>query len=179
MDMEVSLDMEQVSLKELQRAVADDPGDIESRLLLARRYMEDHAPGKAINLLEQVTHLDQNHAEAWLRMGLCWGMAILENLPPVELWGEEKDEEVMVENALHALEKAIEFDPEMTGAYNAMARIFVIRGQDEEAVELFSQSLQLDPTQLDVVDELKDITGTPAWELLDKETDMGDEDDAF
>ena len=145
MDMEVSLDMEQVSLKELQRAVAKDPGDIESRLLLARRYMEDHAPGKAISLLEQVTRLDPNQAEAWLRMGLCWGMAILENLPPVELWGEEKDEEVMVENALHALEKAIEYDPEMTGAYNAMARIFVIRGQDEEAVELFSQSLQLDP----------------------------------
>ncbi|HOA05545.1 MAG TPA: tetratricopeptide repeat protein [Candidatus Fermentibacter daniensis] len=179
MDMEVSLDMEQVSLKELQRAVAKDPGDIESRLLLARRYMEDHAPGKAISLLEQVTRLDPNQAEAWLRMGLCWGMAILENLPPVELWGEEKDEEVMVENALHALEKAIEYDPEMTGAYNAMARIFVIRGQDEEAVELFSQSLQLDPTQLDVVDELKDITGTPAWELLDKETDMGDEEDTF
>ncbi|HOZ18083.1 MAG TPA: tetratricopeptide repeat protein [Candidatus Fermentibacter daniensis] len=177
--MEVSLDMEQVSLKELQRAVAKDPGDIESRLLLARRYMEDHAPGKAISLLEQVTRLDPNQAEAWLRMGLCWGMAILENLPPVELWGEEKDEEVMVENALHALEKAIEYDPEMTGAYNAMARIFVIRGQDEEAVELFSQSLQLDPTQLDVVDELKDITGTPAWELLDKETDMGDEEDTF
>ncbi|MCC6872010.1 MAG: hypothetical protein IT351_06465, partial [Candidatus Fermentibacter sp.] len=61
----------------------------------------------------------------------------------------------------------------------AMARIFVIRGQDEEAVELFSQSLQLDPKQLDVVDELMDITGTPAWELLDKETDMGDEEDTF
>lgn len=171
--------MEQVSLKELQQAVASDPADIESRLLLARRYMDDHSPKRAINLLEQVTGLDPNHAEAWMRMGLCWGMALLENLPPVELWGEEKDEELMVENALLALEKAIEYDPEITGAYNAMARIFVIRGQDEEAVELFTQSLQLDPSQLDVVDELKEITGTPAWELLDKETDMGDEEDSF
>jgi Tfp pilus assembly protein PilF len=171
--------MDQLSIKELQEAVAADPADTESRLLLARRYMDDHSPRRALRLLEQVIGQDPDNAEAWLRIGLCWGMALLENLPPADLWGEEKDEELMVDNSLHALEKAIEFDPELTGAYNAMARIFVIRGQDEEAVELYTQSLQLDPSQLDVVDELREITGSPAWELLDKETDMGDEEDTF
>ncbi len=171
--------MEQISVKELQEAVASNPGDIEARFLLARKYMDDHSPRKAIGLLEQVIRLDPENAEAWLRIGLCWGMALLENLSPLDLWGEEKDEELMVDNCLHALEKAIEFDPELLGAYNAMGRIYVIRGQDEEAIELFTQSLQLDPSQLDVVDDLKEITGSPAWELLDKETDMGDEEDAF
>lgn len=165
--------------KELLKAVARSAKDIQSRLMLSRIYMDDHTPGKALELLEQVVEIDPDNAEAWLRIGLCWGMSLLENLPSVEIWGEEKDEELMVENAIHALEKAIEFDPELTGAYNAMARIFVIRGQDEEAVELYTQSLQLDPSQLDVVDELREITGSPAWELLDKETDMGDEEDTF
>jgi len=170
---------QQLSRKELQAAVAKDPDDIESRLLLARVYTDDHSPKKAIQLLEQVTQIDPDNAEAWLRIGLCWGMALLENLPPAEIWGEEKDEELMGDNAIHALEKAVEFDPELVGAYNAMARIFIIRGQEEEALELYALSLQIDPSQLEVVDELQEITGTPAWELLDKETDMGDEEDAF
>jgi len=170
---------QQLSRKDLQDAVAGDPSNIESRLVLARLYMEDHSPKKALRLLEQVTLVDPRNAEAWLRIGLTWGMSMLENLPSAEIWGEEKDEELMVENAIHALEKALEYDPELVAAYNAMARIFVIRGQEEDALELFAQSLQIDPSQLDVVDELQVITGSPAWELLDKETDMGDEEDGF
>jgi cytochrome c-type biogenesis protein CcmH/NrfG len=168
-----------LSRKDLQEAVAKDSSDIESRLLLARLFMDDHAPKKALRLLEQITLVDPDNAESWLRIGLCWGMSMLENLPSAEIWGEEKDEELMVENAIHALEKALEFDPELVGAYNAMARIFVIRGQEDEAVELLAQSLQIDPSQLDVVDELQELTGSPAWELLDKETDMGDAEDGF
>jgi tetratricopeptide (TPR) repeat protein len=170
---------QQLSRKDLQDAVAKDSTDIESRLLLARLFMDDHSPKKALRLLEQITLVDPVNAEAWLRIGLCWGMAILENLPPAEIWGEEKDEELMVENAIHALEKALEFDPELVGAYNAMARIFVVRGQEDEALELFAQSLSIDPSQLDVVDDLQELTGSPAWELLDKETDMGNEEDGF
>jgi Tfp pilus assembly protein PilF len=164
---------QQLSRKDLQDAVAKDSTDIESRLLLARLFMDDHSPKKALRLLEQITLVDPVNAE------LCWGMAILENLPPAEIWGEEKDEELMVENAIHALEKALEFDPELVGAYNAMARIFVVRGQEDEALELFAQSLSIDPSQLDVVDDLQELTGSPAWELLDKETDMGNEEDGF
>jgi Tfp pilus assembly protein PilF len=168
-----------VSRKALQAAMSRDPRDIESRLLMSRMLMDDHSPKKALALLEQIISLDPGSAEAWLKVGLCWGMALLENLPSSEIWGEEKDEELMAENSLHALEKAIELDPELVGAYNAMARIYMIRGQEDEAIELFTQSLQIDPTQLDVVDELQEITGSPAWELLDKETDMGDEEDSF
>ncbi|NLP05496.1 tetratricopeptide repeat protein [Candidatus Fermentibacteria bacterium] len=165
--------------KEIQKASARKPVDTQSLLLHARRCMDDHIPGKALELLEKVVETDPDNAEAWLRIGLCWGMSLLENLPSIEIWGEEKDEELMVENAIHALEKAIEFDPELVTAYNAMARIYMIRGQEEEAIELFNLSLSIDQSQLDVVDELQEITGSPAWELLDKETDMGDDEDGF
>lgn len=165
--------------KETQKTAVRKPVDIQSRLMLARRCMDDHTPAKALELLEQVVEIDPDNAEAWLRIGLCWGMSLLENLPSIEIWGEEKDEELMVENAIHALEKAIEFDPELVSAYNAMARIYMIRGQEEEAIEFYNLSLSIDPSQLDVVDELREITGSPAWELLDKETDMGDDEDGF
>jgi len=75
------------------------------------------------------------------------------------------------------LEQAAELDPELTEAYNAMGRLFAIIAQDEDAVDMFKQSLQVDATQLDVLEDLREITGKPVWKILDKGTWMGEEEE--
>lgn len=160
--------------KALEQTVLENPDDIDTRLTLGSFFMEDGSPAEAIPLFNSILEKDPENAEAYLGLGLCWGMSLLENLPPAEIWGKEIDEELMLEKALDFLERSIELDPEMTAGYNALGRLFVVRGQEDEAIEIFKQSLLIDPAQLDVLEDLREITGRPVWELLDKETDMGE-----
>ncbi len=160
--------------KLLEESVPPEPDSIDARLSLGTSFMEDGSPGKALSVFSSILESDPGNAEAYLGLGLCWGRSLLENIPILELWGHEIDEEVMLEKAMNYLERSVELDPEKTIGYNAIGRLLVIRGQDDEAIEMFRQSLLIDPAQLDVLEELQEVTGQPVWELLDKETDMGE-----
>lgn len=107
-------------------------------------------------------------------LGLAWGMSILENIPAAELHGDEVDEEELLNNAIQFLERSIELDPENTSSLNALARLYIVQSLEEEAVEMFKQSLLLDQAQHDVLEELQKLTGTPVWQLLEKDVYMGE-----
>lgn len=151
-----------------------ESGSIDSKLSRGNTLVVDGNPSGAITVFSSILESDPGNAEAYLGLGLCWGRPLLENIPVLEYWGREIDEEEMLEKAMDYLERSVELDPEKTAGYNALARLYVIRSQEEEAIEMFRQSLLIDPAQLDVLEELKEVTGQPVWELLDKETDMGE-----
>jgi Tfp pilus assembly protein PilF len=161
----------------LAKAVDADPEDIDARISLAGMYMEDNNPSEALPHYDQVLMLDPENAEAFLGLGLAWGHAILENIPPADLWGTEQDEEEMLELAIEYLEKAVELDPEVTQALNALGRLYMVQGQEEEAIEMFRQSLILDQSQHDVLEDLGELTGKPAWQILEKDVYMGEPDE--
>ncbi len=169
--------MESSTRERLEEKIRANPDDIDSRLGLADIIREDRSPGEALEMYDGVLKLDPDNALAYLGKGLCYAMSLLENIPTRELWERELDEQDMIDNAVENLEQAAELDPELTEAYNAMGRLFSITGQEEEAVEMFKQSLLVDPSQLDVLEDLQEITGKPVWEILDKETWMGEDDD--
>ncbi len=151
--------------------------DIDAILSMAEHMRKDRSPEEALALYDSVLKLDPDNPLAYLGKGLCWSLSLLDNIPTAEIWDIEVDEQEMIDNAMELLEQAAELDPELTEAYNAMGRIFAIIAQDEEAVDMFTQSLQVDPTQLDVLEDLKEITGKPVWKLLDKGIWMGEEEE--
>jgi tetratricopeptide (TPR) repeat protein len=161
-------------LLEKTETACDDPDSVDARLSRGNAMVVDGNPAEAISVFSSILEADPDNAEAYLGLGLCWGRALLENIPVLEFWGREIDEEEMLERATGYLERSLELDPEKTAGYNALARLLVILGQEEEAIEMFRQSLSIDPAQLDVLEELKEVTGQPVWEILDKETDMGE-----
>ncbi len=160
--------------EQLKKAVADDPKDIDARISLAAMYMEDSKPAEAMPHYDEVLNIDPENAEAFLGLGLAWGRAILENIPPTDLWDKDHDEEEMLEKAIDFLERAVELDPEVTQALNALGRLYMVQGQEEEAVEMFRQSLILDQSQHDVLEDLGELTGKPAWQILEKDVYMGE-----
>jgi tetratricopeptide (TPR) repeat protein len=165
------------SIPRSERTEAPDTGDtdsVDSRLSAGNALVLDGNPAGAISVFSSILETDPENSEAYLGLGLCWGRTLLENIPVREYWGREMDEEQMLERAMDYLERAVELDPEKTLCYNALARLHVLSGQEEEAVEMFRQSLLIDPAQLDVLEELQEVTGQPVWELLDKDTDMGE-----
>ena len=151
--------------------------DIDTILNMAEQMRKDRSPEEALALYDSVLKLDPDNPLAYLGKGLCWSLSLLDNIPTAEIWDIEVDEQEMIDNAMELLELAAELDPELTEAYNAMGRLFAIIAQDEEAVDMFTQSLQVDPTQLDVLEDLKEITGKPVWKLLDKGIWMGEEEE--
>ncbi|MFO8182792.1 MAG: hypothetical protein R6U39_01330 [Candidatus Aegiribacteria sp.] len=168
----------EISTREtLEEIIRKNPDDIDARLSLAEIVRKDRSPEEALEIYDSVIQLDSDNAMAYLGKGLCYAMSLLDNIPTREIWDSELDEQEMIDNAMEHLEQAAELDPELTEAYNAMGRLFAIIAQEEDAVEMFRQSLQVDPTQLDVLEDLKEITGKPVWKLLDKGTWMGEEEE--
>ncbi len=169
--------MELSTRENLEKIIRKNPDDIDARLSLAEIVRKDRSPEEALEIYDSVIQLDSDNAMAYLGKGLCYAMSLLDNIPTREIWDSELDEQEMIDNAMEHLEQAAELDPELTEAYNAMGRLFAIIAQEEDAVEMFRQSLQVDPTQLDVLEDLKEITGKPVWKLLDKGTWMGEEEE--
>ncbi len=159
---------------DLERMVRNDPEDIDARLSLAKIQMEDKDPITAIPLYTEILNIDPENAEAFMGLGLAWGMSILENIPAAELHGDEVDEEELLNNAIQFLERSIELDPENPSSLNALARLYIVQSLEEEAVEMFKQSLLIDQAQHDVLEELQKLTGTPVWQLLEKDVYMGE-----
>lgn len=158
----------------LEKKIVNDPEDVDARLSLAQMHMADNNPDSAMTLFYEILNFDSENAEAYMGLGLAWGFSILENIPASELHGEDVDEEELLVKAIEFLERAIELDPETTTSLNALARLYVVRSLDDEAVDMFKQSLLIDQAQHDVLEELKKLTGTPVWKLLEKDVYMGD-----
>jgi tetratricopeptide (TPR) repeat protein len=169
--------MELSTRSTLEEAIRNDPDDIDARLNLAELIQKDRSPEEALNIYDTVIEMDPDNPLAYLGKGLCWAMSLLDNIPTAEIWEREVDEQEMIDNAMEFLEQAAELDPELTEAYNAMGRLFAIIAQEEDAVDMFKQSLQVDATQLDVLEDLREITGKPVWKILDKGTWMGEEEE--
>lgn len=169
--------MELSTRENLEKTIRSNPDDIDARLSLAEILRKDRSPEEALEIYDSVIELDPDNAMPYLGKGLCYAMSLLDNIPTREIWDNELDEQEMIDNAMEFLEQAAELDPELTEAYNAMGRLFAIIAQEEDAVDMFRQSLQVDPTQLDVLEDLKEITGKPVWKLLDKGTWMGEEEE--
>ncbi len=169
--------MELKTRETLEEAIRRNPDDIDARLNLAEIIRKDRSPEEALDMYDKVIELDPDNPLAYLGKGLSWAMSLLDNIPTAEIWEREIDEQDMIDNAMEFLEQAAELDPELTEAYNAMGRLFAIIAQEEDAVDMFKQSLQVDATQLDVLEDLREITGKPVWKILDKGTWMGEEEE--
>lgn len=159
---------------DLERKIRKDPEDTDARISLAAVLMEEKDPAAAIPLYTDILNIDPENAEAYMGLGLAWGLSILENIPAAELHGNDVDEEELLLNAIQFLERSIEIDPENTTSLNALARLYIVQGLEEEAVEIFKQSLLIDQAQHEVLDDLEKLTGTPVWQLLEKDVFMGD-----
>ena len=163
--------------EELENKIVNDPSDVDAKLSLATLHMLDNNPDATFSLYYDILDCDPENAEAYLGLGLAWGFSILENIPAADIHGEDVDEEELLINAIEFLERSIELDPESTVALNALARLYIVRSLENEAIDMFKQSLLLDQAQHDILEELQKLTGTPVWKLLEKDVYMGEFDE--
>lgn len=110
---------------------------------------------RAIEILRRATRLYPDSAEAAFDLGVALFMKLEAKLAHLDLWENLAEDEDLVEECVRAFETAIECNPQFAPAYTNLGNLAALRGDRQRAVELWSRSLQLDPNQPEVADNLE------------------------
>jgi choline-sulfatase len=111
----------------LERVLAESPGDVYSRSILANAYEQVGDTERAMTNLQMAIEFEPNNEGLWLSVA---GIHLMER---------------RFKEAETALDKALEIEPESAQAYLLRGQIAINRGQEEEAMRLYKQAADMDP----------------------------------
>lgn len=144
-------------LDALKQAVSDSPKDAQLRCEYGTALAEAGELKAAAEQLEEAANLDPELTVAHYNIGVLFGRFLLEDLALDEMWEDHTDEEAFFEKASSAYKEALRLDPKMTAAMNNLARLQAAMGLKDEAKEYFQRSLEVDPSQSDVLEDLEEV----------------------
>jgi arylsulfatase A-like enzyme/Tfp pilus assembly protein PilF len=111
----------------LEQTLAESPGDVYARSILANAYEQVGETGRAMTNLQLAVEREPKNEGLWL------------NIAGIHLMEAE------LEEAETAIGKALEIEPEAAQAYLIRGQIAINRGQEEEAMRLYQQAAEMDP----------------------------------
>ena len=144
-------------LRELEKVLELDPENVEVMVELASLYGEEGEIRKALDLLDQALAIDPEHAAAHYNVGVCYLMVLINELDASEIWEEKTDDEECFELATIAFQRALEIEPDLYEAHNNLGTLYALRNEDDQAREHWELSLQLNPDQPDIQDDLASL----------------------
>ena len=125
-------DKRQEALRQLNKAIADNPHDAEAYLQRGKTYISLEDQQKAIADFTRVIELKPAYAEAYLQRGIA------------------HTESGKYEDALHDLNKALDLNPRLEDAYVQRGHIYGILGNNEDAEIDYQRALELNPQKAPV-----------------------------
>jgi Flp pilus assembly protein TadD len=142
------------TIKELEERYQENPNDPEVCLQLGIEYGQKNIFNKSVPLLQKAVELDPDNPETHYNLAVCYGIMLLEDLERDELWEDITDEEELFELAISEYLEAIELDPEFVEAHNNLGTLYAMRGDEEDALKEWLISLEIDPDQPDIKEEV-------------------------
>ena len=88
-------------------------------------------------------------------LGVALFLRVKQDNEHLELWENLADDDQLAEEAISALEGAIEVDPDFVQAYNNLARLYALRGRKQEAIETWEKSLKYNPDQPEIRSDME------------------------
>ncbi|MGB9691835.1 MAG: tetratricopeptide repeat protein [Candidatus Sumerlaeaceae bacterium] len=110
---------------------------------------------QAVEILREAVARFPDSPEAQYDLGVALFMLLEARLSHLEIWENLAEEEELAEECVAAFEAAIEKKPDFAPAYTNLANLLALRGSRAKAVELWQRSLELDPNQPTVVENLQ------------------------
>ena len=141
-------------IEELEKVLESDPENVDILIELASLYGEEDELRKASELLEQAIAIDPESAAAHYDLGVCYLKVVIEDVSFSQMWEDRADEEEFFELATVAFQRALEIDPDLYEAHNNLGTLYALRGWNDQAKEHWEESLQINPDQPDVREEL-------------------------
>lgn len=145
------------NLDQLKKQVKDSPDDAAAHLDYGIALGEVHRFNEAVREFKRLVELNPESADGHYNLGVIYGKCLLEDLAVDELWEDHSDEEILFENAVHHFEIAFNLDSTCVAALNNLGHLHAVRGCLGEAREYFRRSLEIDPNQAGIRDDLADL----------------------
>lgn len=120
---------------------------------------EDKEFAEAIRLLELAAELDESQPDAFYNLGVVYGLLAMSDLNHEDYFEDHVDEEILLQNAIEYYQRAIEAEPCHVPAHNNLATIFALHGERELALHELEVSLELEPNQPDIRQQLEELQG--------------------
>jgi len=144
-------------IDELEKKLDSEPENVEVLIELASLYGEENEIRKAVDLLEQALGIDPENATAHYDLGVCYLKVLKSDLEVSDIWEDKADDEEFFELAIVAFQRALEIDPEFVEAHNNLGTLYALRGWNDQAREQWERSLQINPDQPEIRQDLASL----------------------
>jgi len=113
----------------------------------------------AVAALEQAAELDPGRTDAHYNLAVVYGLLAMSDLAVEELFDDHVDEEILLQNAIEEYQTVLEIEPGHVAAHNNLATIFALHGERDLAIAELQLSLELDPDQPEIREQLDELQG--------------------
>ena len=145
-------------IEELEKRLDSEPENVEVMVELASLYGEENEIRRAVDLLERTLGIDPENAIAHYNLGVCYLKVLKSDLEISEIWEDKSDDEEFFELAIIAFQRTLELDPDFVEAYNNLGTLYALRGWNDEAKEQWKRSLEIDPNQPEVREDVVSLS---------------------
>lgn len=128
---------------------------LEEYLQAAESAADQQQLAQAIDILREAVRRFPESGEAYYDLGVALFMLLETRLAHLDLWQNLAEDEELAEEAVAAFEAAIERKPDFAPAYTNLGNMLALRGNVKKAVKLWRRSLELDPNQPEVAENLE------------------------
>lgn len=154
---------------------------LDDYISVSEKVARDGRYDEAVDVLREANKRYPESPTGRYNLGVALFLRVKQDHEHLELWENLADDEQYAEEAMAALEGAVDADPQFYQAYNNLGRLYTLRGRKQDAVEAWEKSLQIKPDQADVAADLKlyrdKIAPTDedvqAQKLMDKDNEGG------
>lgn len=102
---------------------------------------------QAVEILREAAKRWPDNPQVHCELGVCIFMLLESRLAHLDLWENLAEDEALAEEAVSAFETAIALDSQMAVAYTNLGNLLALRGRVRKAIQLWEKSLQLNPDQ--------------------------------
>jgi len=121
---------------------------------------ERHDFAEAIRTLMRAIERDPDQPDAHYNLAVVYGLLAMSDLGDEEYFEDHVDEEILLQNAIEEYHRVLETDACHVPAHNNLGTIYALHGERELAIHELELSLEINPDQPEVREQLDELRGT-------------------
>jgi len=129
--------------------------DYDALVAKGTELAEQEQFAQAIDILRQAIDTDESRVDAHYNLAVTYGLLAMSDLRAEDYFEDHVDDEIFIE----AFQRVLELDDGHVAAHNNLGTIYALHGERDLAVHELELSLQIDPDQPDVREQLDELKG--------------------
>ncbi len=129
--------------------------NLDEYITLSEKAASEERNEESINIMREGVRRFPDEAKGQYALGMALMSGLKADLAREELWESLSDEENLAERAQDALQAAIGLDPSMWQAFRSLGTLLAVRGRIPMALQVWRDSLELNPDQPDLEQDIK------------------------